>query len=427
MAAAVRHMAVTAYQTDADDITWYTVRIQTAVRQWTVKRRYSQFLKLHRTLRTRFEDFNPPNPFPPKQFHILPSIFRLTKEDSEHESRREGLEKYLTGIIDAGNLADDWISSLEWLDFIEMPGRKPTSIFSIPRTHSPSVMSGDSGSSPGTPKPPTSRNSRRYGSDESSINSSSISAALSPSTPKLGNSFVQWNSTQRDVELKLANLRSMLRRRDSTSSYRALNDASQNSKDLRGQLTDAISSVENLERILANDVRSGLGEGEIRRRKDFLRNIWSDIRKLEQQVDKALNVKSVGGNSTPKPLTPSQRSERTLLFTPSTAPMVSASIVASQSPARPVSKRVFGNSALEMEETRNVSNPGLIALQNEMMEQQDRQLETLSTAIQRQKELGMIIGEELDQQNKLLGEMEGDVERVNTKVKASNRLMNKIR
>ncbi|CAO3624480.1 unnamed protein product [Cunninghamella echinulata] len=94
--------------------------------------------------------------------------------------------------------------------------------------------------------------------------------------------------------------------------------------------------------------------------------------------------------------------------------------------------RAFGASfkqqlAKETEVTRGLDNEGIVGHQRQLMEDQDQQVEQFSAILNRQKQLGYAIGDELETQNQLLDELDNDVGRTQTKMKFANKKLNKIK
>ena len=87
--------------------------------------------------------------------------------------------------------------------------------------------------------------------------------------------------------------------------------------------------------------------------------------------------------------------------------------------------RVLGK-PLETEQTRNLDNQGLVQLQKEEMTVQDEQLEQLMSVLKRQGQIGQAIGDELDYQNKLLEDLDADVDRTRAKLKKTGKTLVKV-
>lgn len=94
--------------------------------------------------------------------------------------------------------------------------------------------------------------------------------------------------------------------------------------------------------------------------------------------------------------------------------------------SRPPTKgRILGE-AQETERTRPLDNQQLLQVQKVDMSTQDEQLNQLHKAIQRQRQLGEAINEELAIQNELLDELEGETDRVGSKLHYANHRVGKF-
>src|SRR5207244_5440108 len=85
------------------------------------------------------------------------------------------------------------------------------------------------------------------------------------------------------------------------------------------------------------------------------------------------------------------------------------SIPANNPQKGPSSRRVFGNvraMPAETEQTRGLDNEGLVKLQKQAMEDQDQHVERFTAILNRQKHIGLAIGNELEIQNELLSELD---------------------
>lgn len=133
---------------------------------------------------------------------------------------------------------------------------------------------------------------------------------------------------------------------------------------------------------------NGLGDGEIRRRKDLLVNAKKEKNGLEDLLN-AMAAKSRIDNAVA-----SIQDKEVLVGSASRKP--------------PRSGRVLGK---ETERTRELDNQGVLQLQKRTMEDQDMSIEELRKIVQRQKELGIAINAELEIQNELLKLTDEDTDR----------------
>ena len=142
---------------------------------------------------------------------------------------------------------------------------------------------------------------------------------------------------------------------------------------------------------------AGLGEGELRRRRDLLSSARREKEGLEN-LQNAMAAKAAV--------------DQTVAATVAEkASLLSSSSAGSRSTA--TSGRVLGK---ETEKTRALDNVGVVQLQKQLMKEQDEDVEVLARAVMRQKELGIQIQEELEVQNRMLEMLDEDVTRVQGKL-----------
>lgn len=84
--------------------------------------------------------------------------------------------------------------------------------------------------------------------------------------------------------------------------------------------------------------------------------------------------------------------------------------------------RVLG----ETDKTRELNNTGLVQLQKDSFQEQDESLRQMLGTIQRQKELGEAIRQEVDLQNEQLDELNGEVELTGARLKNAQRQVGKF-
>ncbi|PWN23896.1 Phox-like protein [Microstroma glucosiphilum] len=117
--------------TPSPAFTVYAILVTLPVRNWTVYRRYSEFLALHQS----FGDRPPPVPFPPK--HVAKSTLKVFtaglsgllgggNEEEIQRERKEGLERYLKTIVASPEAT--WRETDAFKDFIELPRSTPLSV-----------------------------------------------------------------------------------------------------------------------------------------------------------------------------------------------------------------------------------------------------------------------------------------------------------
>jgi regulator of vacuolar morphogenesis len=150
----------------------------------------------------------------------------------------------------------------------------------------------------------------------------------------------------------------------------------------------------------------GLGEGEIRRRRDLIRELNTEIMGLER-------------------LSQTIATQRTTLSVPNVSEQDS-NLLLKQPPKNAVStRRVFG-APPETERTKGLDNAELLQLQQTVMKEQDGQMDEFLQQVRRSRGLAEQIHEELDSQIELLGGLEEDLDRVGGKIKRAQRRADKL-
>lgn len=144
-----------------------------------------------------------------------------------------------------------------------------------------------------------------------------------------------------------------------------------------------------------------LGDGELRRRKDLVSAAKKDKEGLESLLT-AMTTKSKLDNAV---ATISDKQQ----------------LVGSKPRA---GGRVLGK---ETDETRELGNAGVLQLQKQKMAEQDLDVDELRKIVQRQKELGVQINEELEVQNEMLRMVDDDATRVKDKIDIARKRVSKIK
>ncbi|GKT88709.1 PX domain-containing protein [Colletotrichum tofieldiae] len=88
--------------------------------------------------------------------------------------------------------------------------------------------------------------------------------------------------------------------------------------------------------------------------------------------------------------------------------------------------RVLGAPLPENERTRELDNNGVVQLQRQMMSEQDEQVNTLAAIVRRQKEMGLQINDEVQEQTKMLDRLNEDADRVGGKIDVAKKRINKF-
>ena len=156
----------------------------------------------------------------------------------------------------------------------------------------------------------------------------------------------------------------------------------------------------------------GMAQGELQRRTDMVARLQDDCEKLGKMVIASRQA----------------RRAQTLPHQRDSAPQEDRNALLSTSPrndSRPA-RRVFGAPPQETDTTRPLDDHGLLQLQKDQMVQQDEQLTQLTTILRRQKDLGLAISQEIDEQNELLDSLTRDVDVIGGKLTSAQKTMRRL-
>ncbi|KAG0164177.1 hypothetical protein DFQ30_010392 [Apophysomyces sp. BC1015] len=351
--------------------TVYKIEVHAAVRNWTVWKRYSDFTKLDSQFHSIFPKHPPPIRLPIKRF--FPSTF---SDPDKIENRRRGLEDYLRSILSSRD--DRWRQTDTWREFLAIPTGRPL--------------------------------------DASSMYTSSM-----------------WLDEYNALSNTSQEIRSLVNRRGThiaRNEVSASHNCTVQAKKLLLTLTSRLSNLEAGLTGLANGTANEAGvmsDGELRRRRDMLGT-------LKEEKDALMKLITTGRQEqellysleTPQP---SAGDRKALLETKSSEihnygfPQVAVKRSTNGTIGR---GRAFGAAAKaelakETEMTRGLDNDGLLGHQQQLMSDQDQQVEQFSAILSRQKQLGLAISDELETQNQILEELDGDIGRTQTKLKFSHK------
>lgn len=352
----------------------FRIDIQAHVRSWQMWRRYSEFTDLHTEL-TKSVGAPPPSPLPPK--HAF-AMLRSPKNEALLEERRAGLEAYLRAIISAKD--SQWLDTYAFRDFLGIP---------IGKHHAPA---GDL-------------------------------AIIGDPSPQFTSST--WLDEHMDLQARVRDIRADVNRRDAFSERGDVGGAHttnvQAKKKLAGVLTRVGVLVAGLDALVK---QSGMSEGELQRRTDMVARLQDDCEKLAKML--TVSASRLTSLSSPSASASAARnttagSDRAALLAGGGGggePAVSSKPIA----------RVFGAPPppKETEETRPLDDHGLFQLQQTKMDQQDAQLGQLTAILQRQKQLGNAINNELAQHIELLDGLSNDMDRVGGKLTAAKKQLNRL-
>ena len=303
------------------------------------------------------------------------------------EERRVGLEKWLRAIAESPD--GRWRGTSAWRTFLNLPSNS---------SFSSSVNSVATQGSSATAGARAQVDAHAFTTSISGLAGGGKN--LDPAT---------WLDVHRELKATLHDARLWLGKRDGASTPQAQHEAGAGAKRC---LVKAGSLISVLEEGLAGLEAQGVGEGERRRRGDLLGSARVEREGLEK-LNTSLAVKNnntSNGNDSGTS-TPTHASSKASLFAGASHPRKGG--------------RVLG--AKETERTRELDNSGVLQLQKQIMDEQDLDIEELAKVVRRQKEMGIKISEEIELQNEMLARLDGDVDRVQGKIKVAGKRAGKLR
>lgn len=378
--------ASTATPADGKPFTQYHISLQLPLRRHDTQKRYNDFAALHDALVTEVGT-PPPVALPAKSW-----LRRTVNNASLTEERRRGLEQYLQAILAAEDAR--WRSSSAWRSFLSLS--------------SSSSSSSSSGRAKGTPL---------------------TTKAGTIGQPAADPSY--WLDLHRELKTQLQAARSLLKRRESASTAQAQHTISAEAKASLVRAATTIAQLDDgLQAISAASKgdeggwggAKRLGEGEIRRRRDLVGSAKKEVEGLEGVLKSMATQSAKAGEG-------ASSSSSTMMNTSAAATTQQKSELwrgtSAATTAKP-SGRVLGGPLKETERTRELDNTGVLQLQKQVMQEQEEDVLSLGKTLAKLKDMGILINEELTVQNEMLGVIEQDVERVQSKIDIGRRRIKKI-
>ncbi|OBT63536.1 hypothetical protein VE03_07013 [Pseudogymnoascus sp. 23342-1-I1] len=348
----------------------YNITIRLPLRTFIIQKRYSDFVALDTALKADLP-IPPPVPLPSKSWPL--PFMRTSTNPTLVEERRVGLEQYLRAIAETPN--PQWRTTA-WRSFLNLP----------------STAASQS----------SSRSAEAHADITGISDLKGGGANLDPAA---------WLDVLREMKAGLHSARLWLGKRDGATTTQAQHEASASAKKCLVKAGMLAQTLE--EGLKALGGPRGLGEGELRRRRDLVNSAKVEKEGLEKLAASLALKGNTGGSSAGGGSSVAASSaDRTELF--------------GGGASRPKG-RVLGAPAQETERTRELGNEGVVQLQKQMMQEQDMDLDELAKIVRRQKEMGIAISDELDLQNEMLTRVDEDVTRVGGKLEIAKKRTGKIR
>jgi regulator of vacuolar morphogenesis len=224
-------------------------------------------------------------------------------------------------------------------------------------------------------------------------------------------STASWIEEHNDVQALAREVKASLNKRDSLWDVGDTRASSSANIQAKRHLADLVDRVGNLARGLQSLSDAGLSQGELQRRTDM-------VTRLQDECEQLGRIVAIARNPNRQPRAPTS-ADSMMSNQDARSSLLSGPL------SRPIA-RVFGAPQQvpeETAETRPLDDRGLIQLQKQKMADQDSQLDNLSAILQRQMHIGVAISTEIEEQNKILDEMNDDVDRVTGKIKKARKVM----
>ncbi|CAK7217948.1 hypothetical protein SCUCBS95973_003322 [Sporothrix curviconia] len=406
--------------------TLYNITLRLPLRSYVFQKRYSEFAALHTTL-TNLVGEAPPAPLPGK------SWFRSTIASAElTETRRVGLEAYLRAIAESPDRR--WRDTSAWRAFLNLPSTSGAGSSSASGRSNQGIA----------PITSSSHGSGGHGSGHERNGSSAAgggsgTTAAEGRLPAIGLAAANaatasdpgtWLDLHKEMKRALHDARLQLARRDAAltagSGGGGGNNSSTTAVEAGAAAKRELVKTGSLLSALTVGLKTlqdskGLGEGELRRRRDLLaaaRVERDGLETLSASLASARGPGGVGSNGAGIQQAAPVTGDKAVLF--GSAAASSSSGGGGGNHSRTFGGgRVLGAPLPETEQTRELDNAGVVQLQKQKMAEQDQDVATLARMVQRQRELGLAINKEVDLHIDMLNQQSDDVDRVQGKMKVA--------
>ncbi|OAV99319.1 hypothetical protein PTTG_04593 [Puccinia triticina 1-1 BBBD Race 1] len=379
----------------------YTIEIGTKLKSYTICRRYSQFERLSEDLKGELDSATSRRwlpILPPKSTSFLGYLTgssSLINQPSKIVERQAGLERWLKTVIVHKELKDKTSKSRALMDFLEHP---------------------------------------------STLNSnSSLSTKASSMGGTSANPFTSqsWLAEHNEIRGSVREMHDLLSRRDelhhqSTSTSATLTElnrinvtAKRNLENITARLGRLTESLKQFTQPTSPKDRTILTGGEISRRMQLVSTLQDDCESLSKKILARAEIGT--GIRQANQLISSEAASR------DRAELLG--IHSNSSTSRPTT-RVLGPGgsasrnlpAEETAETRQRDNRQLIdhQLHQVIGQTQDEKLKSLTDILSRQKQLGLMIHQELAEQNEILEDLDKDLDSASRKLKDATKKINRL-
>ncbi|KAG5648041.1 hypothetical protein DXG03_007076 [Asterophora parasitica] len=221
-----------------------------------------------------------------------------------------------------------------------------------------------------------------------------------------------WLDEHIELQTRIRAVRADVNKRDALSDRGDVGASHKANVAAKAKLAGLSARISMLDKGLEEIGLSGISEGELQRRVDMVARLRDDHEKLTRMVTVARQASRAPPGESGYANAPPESDREALLGTNSLKPVT----------------RVFGakQPPQETEQTRPLDDHGILGLQQVQIQQQDEQLSQLTSILQRQKQLGLAIHNEIGSQIELLDDLSNEVDRVGGKLTTANRQLNRL-
>ena len=382
--------------------TLYNITLRLPLRSFVFQKRYSSFLALHDSL-TSLVGSPPPAPLPAKTW------FRSTVSSPDlTETRRIALERYLRAIAESPDRR--WRDTPVWRAFLNLPSNSSTA-----NSAASASGIGIDGSATRTLAPVVEQHQNQNQNHHQPHRDAAAVATAASSDPGT------WLDLHRELKAALHEARLGLARRDAAAENAARVEAGTAARRALVRAGALLAGLGDGLRALKDGSAGGggrsLGEGEVRRRRDLLAAARVEREGLEKLSASLASGPGTGGMAGPGGRQGvASAGDKAALLGPA----------GSSASGRSGGGRVLGAPLPETERTRELDNEGVVLLQRQMMAEQDHDVEALARIVRRQKEMGLAIKDEVDQQIEYMDRVNEDADRVGGKVNVAKNRTRKL-
>ncbi|KNZ53887.1 uncharacterized protein VP01_310g10 [Puccinia sorghi] len=378
----------------------YSIEIGTKLKSYTICRRYSQFERLHHDLKVELDSASCrclPT-LPPKSTSVVGFLTgsALINQPSKLAERQAGLERWLKTVLVHKELKDKTCKSRALMDFLELT--------SMPNSNS-------------------------------SLASKASKADDTSSNPFTSTS---WLAEHNEIRASVREMYDLLSRRDellqphqttsTSASLAKLNrinlEAKRNLENLTARLAQLTDSLKQFTQPNGPKGRTTLTEGEASRRLQLVSTLQDDCERLSKKTLARADI-GTGIRQTNQLLSSEAASrDRAELL----------GLHSNKSIGRPTTRILGGGGSLlsslpvETSETRQRDNRQLMDHQLHQIvgQNQEAKLKSLTEILSRQKLLGLMIHQELEEQNEILDDLDRDVDSATKKLKDATKKINRL-